>query len=55
VPELIDFADQNGFQIVSIDEHKPSLEDVFLHFTGRTIREVEGSDKATRATTRRRR
>jgi ABC-2 type transport system ATP-binding protein len=53
VPELIDFADQNGFQIVSIDEHKPSLEDVFLHFTGRTIREAEGSDRV-RATRRRR-
>jgi ABC-2 type transport system ATP-binding protein len=54
VPELIDFADQNGFQVVSIDEHKPSLEDVFLHFTGRTIREAEGSDRVTRATRRRR-
>jgi ABC-2 type transport system ATP-binding protein len=54
VSELIDFADQNGFQIVSIDEHKPSLEDVFLHFTGRTIREAEGSDRAVRATRRRR-
>jgi ABC-2 type transport system ATP-binding protein len=55
VPELIDFADQNGFQVVSIDEHKPSLEDVFLHFTGKTIREAEGSDRAARATRRRRR
>jgi ABC-2 type transport system ATP-binding protein len=54
VPELIDFADQNGFQVVSIDEHKPSLEDVFLHFTGRTIRESEGSGRAIRATRRRR-
>jgi ABC-2 type transport system ATP-binding protein len=54
VPEIIDFADQNGFQITSIDEHKPSLEDVFLHFTGRTIREAEGSDRAVRAKRRRR-
>jgi ABC-2 type transport system ATP-binding protein len=54
VPELIDFADQNGFQVVSIDEHKPSLEDVFLHFTGRTIREAEGSGRAIRVTRRRR-
>jgi ABC-2 type transport system ATP-binding protein len=49
VPELIDFADENGFLISSIDEHKPSLEDVFLHFTGRTIREAEGSVKGRRA------
>ncbi|VUT25944.1 MAG: Trehalose/maltose import ATP-binding protein MalK [Candidatus Methanolliviera sp. GoM_oil] len=45
VPELIDFADENGFIISSIDEHKPSLEDVFLHFTGRAIRDVEGGVK----------
>jgi ABC-2 type transport system ATP-binding protein len=55
VPELIDFADQNGFEIASIDEHNPSLEDVFLHFTGRTIRDVEGSDRTARGARRRRR
>jgi ABC-2 type transport system ATP-binding protein len=43
MPELVDFADENGFQIVNIDAHKPSLEDVFVHFTGRTIREAEGA------------
>lgn len=43
VPQLIDFADEHGFQIVSIEEREPSLEDVFLHFTGRTIREAEAS------------
>ncbi len=42
VANLIDFADTRGFVITSIDEHEPSLEDVFLHFTGRTIREAEG-------------
>ncbi|MGA2912729.1 MAG: ATP-binding cassette domain-containing protein [Methanoregula sp.] len=42
VADLIDFADAHGFVITSIDEHEPSLEDVFLHFTGRTIREAEG-------------
>lgn len=55
VPELIDLADQNGFKVVSIDEHKPSLEDVFVHFTGRTIRDAEGSDRATRTMATRRR
>jgi ABC-2 type transport system ATP-binding protein len=46
--ELIDFADENGFQIISIDAHEPSLEDVFVHFTGRTIREAEGGVKEGR-------
>lgn len=42
VADLIDFADTHGFVIIAIDEHEPSLEDVFLYFTGRTIREAEG-------------
>ena len=42
VADVIDFADTHGFAITSIDEHEPSLEDVFLYFTGRTIREAEG-------------
>jgi ABC-2 type transport system ATP-binding protein len=45
VVDLIDFADKHGFVITSIDEHEPSLEDVFVHFTGRTIREAEGGVK----------
>jgi len=53
VPDIIDLADQHGFQVISVDEHRPSLEDVFLHFTGRTIREAEGND--TSGVTRRRR
>ncbi len=32
-----------GFEIKSINLRKPTLEDVFLHFTGRTIREIEAS------------
>jgi ABC-2 type transport system ATP-binding protein len=51
--DLIDFADENGFEIVNIDEHKPSLEDVFVHFTGKTIREAEGSVKEGRKGRRR--
>ena len=31
--------------IDSISIHKPTLEDVFLHFTGRTIREEEANIK----------
>jgi len=35
-------------RITMIDEHEPSLEDVFIHFTGRTIREAEGEVKQRR-------
>jgi len=45
IPELIDFADNRGFIISSIKLYKPSLEDTFLHYTGKTIREEEGSLK----------
>jgi ABC-2 type transport system ATP-binding protein len=45
VPELIDFADNHKFVISSIELRKPSLEDAFLHYTGKTIREEEGSLK----------
>lgn len=45
IPELIDFADNRGLVITSIKLHKPSLEDTFLHYTGKTIREEEGSVK----------
>jgi len=45
IPELIDFADNRGLVISSIKLYKPSLEDTFLHYTGKTIREVEGNMK----------
>lgn len=32
-----------GFEIRAVNLRKPTLEDVFLHFTGRTIRDVEAS------------
>ena len=43
IPELIDFADNHGLVISSIKLYKPSLEDTFLHYTGKTIREEEGN------------
>lgn len=46
VMDLVDFADKYGFVITSIDEHEPSLEDVFLFYTGRTIRESESGGGA---------
>jgi len=40
---LIKLAQEQGITIDSITIHKPTLEDVFLHFTGKTIREEEAS------------
>jgi len=41
IPELITIAQQLGITVSCVHLRKPSLEDVFLHFTGRTIREQE--------------
>jgi len=45
VAELVSLAQKNKISIISISIHKPTLEDVFLHFTGRTIREQEADSK----------
>lgn len=42
IPLLIKIDEENaGFKIKSINLRKPTLEDVFLHFTGRRIRDKE--------------
>jgi ABC-2 type transport system ATP-binding protein len=38
-PKIIDFLKNNGTVVKSISIRKPSLGDVFLHHTGREIRE----------------
>ncbi|MDD5447720.1 MAG: ATP-binding cassette domain-containing protein [Actinomycetota bacterium] len=53
VAEIVDFCDRGGFELTYIDEHKPSLEDVFLHYTGRTIREAESGNGAKKTPRRR--
>ncbi|MDG6244033.1 MAG: ATP-binding cassette domain-containing protein [Methanolobus sp.] len=45
VVKIINMAYSRDIPIGSISIHKPTLEDVFLHFTGRTIREEEASGK----------
>jgi ABC-2 type transport system ATP-binding protein len=37
--KIIHFVTQNGLDVKEIDFKKPSLEDVFFHFTGRRLRE----------------
>ncbi|HMK16522.1 MAG TPA: ATP-binding cassette domain-containing protein, partial [Methanomicrobiales archaeon] len=48
VPDLVALALGHGIQVRSVLLRKPSLEDVFLHFTGRTIREREVSANESR-------
>jgi ABC-2 type transport system ATP-binding protein len=43
IPELITMAQKHGITVSCVHLRKPSLEDVFLHFTGRTIREQEAN------------
>ena len=40
---LMQIAQEKEIAIDAITIHKPTLEDVFLHFTGKTIREEEAS------------
>ncbi len=45
IAEIVNLSVSHGIDISSISIHKPTLEDVFLNFTGRTIREEEGDHK----------
>ena len=45
IPKIIDIATKNGIEVKSVSMHKPTLDDVFLHYTGKTIREEEASGK----------
>ena len=48
VPELVSLANSHGVHVSSVLLRKPSLEDVFIHFTGRSIREREVSASESR-------
>ncbi len=53
IPSLIKAAENAGITIESVDLHKPTLEDVFIHFTGKTIRDQEaGAGDAFRSQAR---
>lgn len=41
LPRIVETAAGAGFRIDSITLHEPNLDDVFLHYTGRTIREEQ--------------
>jgi ABC-2 type transport system ATP-binding protein len=39
MPRIMEIATQNNIYVESLLSHEPNLEDVFLHYTGRSIRE----------------
>jgi len=45
ISEVVNLLNRNKVTIESISVHKPTLEDVFLHYTGKTIREEEADSK----------
>ena len=45
IPIIFDIASKNGIKINEVRYTQPSLGDVFLHYTGRELREEEGSWK----------
>ena len=43
--EVVEAAKKNNIEILSVGLHKPTIDDVFLHYTGKTIREETLSGK----------
>jgi ABC-2 type transport system ATP-binding protein len=41
IPLTVNLAQTLGIQVTSISIRRPTLEDVFLHYTGKTIREED--------------
>lgn len=41
IPEVVRLARTHGFVISAIGEHKPSLEDVFLHYVGKKLQDED--------------
>jgi ABC-2 type transport system ATP-binding protein len=46
IPEIISLAQKDGIRVKSVNLREPTLEDVFLKYTGRTIRDDEGGTKS---------
>jgi len=43
IPAVVNLARDSGISITSVSLHRPTLDDVFLHYTGKTIREEGAS------------
>jgi ABC-2 type transport system ATP-binding protein len=50
IPEVFALAARSEVSVESIRLHRPSLDDVYLHFTGREMRDEQGSREDTRKT-----
>lgn len=37
IPEIVKLAKEHGFAVSSVSQHKPSLEDAFLHYAGKKL------------------
>jgi len=48
IPKIVQLAEKNKITIDSVMLKRPSLEDVFIHYTGRTIREEEPAKRRWR-------
>ncbi len=46
IPKILLLMEKKGILVESVSLRKPSLDDVFLHYTGKTIREQEADPKA---------
>jgi ABC-2 type transport system ATP-binding protein len=54
VPRIVEIATENSINIEAVVLRQPSLEDVFLHYTGRAIRHETGGELRGEAAIRRR-
>jgi ABC-2 type transport system ATP-binding protein len=45
IPKLIKVAAEIGIEVSSVSIHHPTLNDVFLHYTGREIRAEEAESR----------
>lgn len=45
IPQILGLANMNKLKVLSVNIHKPSLEDVFLKYTGKTIRNIEERER----------
>ncbi len=44
LPKVFKIASENGFEIQQVRMRAPSLEDVFIHYTGKTLRDEDAMD-----------
>ncbi len=45
IPQIIKCAEHRGIDISSVHSDEPSLEDVFIHYTGKRVRDKEADEK----------